>query len=109
MGKVGCLFIILRVDNSLRINGLAYVSIDRADLAYSSGNNNPAKSVIIINIEAVYLHCDKALTRSKLWDTSLKQKRSVLPSMSKMITDQVGDRSGVETHSQILERYKLKK
>ena len=49
---------------------------------------NP-KSCIVITVEEVFLHCAKALMRSKLWDETSKILRSDFPSMGKMINDQL--------------------
>ena len=105
-GRVGCLFMIPGVDETLRINGAAHLSIDPEDLRLSSGDKNPAKSVIIIDIEDVYLHCAKSMMRAKLWRSESIQNRDVLPSMGRMIADQVGDAGDVELNSEMLKRYR---
>jgi len=105
-GRVGCLFMIPGVDETLRINGTAHLSIDPEDLRLSSGDKNPAKSVIIIDIEDVYLHCAKSMMRAKLWRSESIQNRDVLPSMGRMIADQVGDVRDVESNSDMLKRYR---
>jgi len=105
-GRVGCLFMIPGVDETLRINGSAYLSVDPQDLQYSSGDKNPAKSVLIINIEDVYLHCAKSMMRAKLWHPQSIQQRDVLPSMGKMIADQVGDTDRIESNSEMIKRYR---
>jgi len=105
-GRVGCLFMIPGVDETLRINGAAHLSIDPEDLHLCSGDKNPAKSVIIIDIEDVYLHCAKSMMRAKLWRSESIQNRDVLPSMGRMIADQVGDVGDVESNSEMLKRYR---
>lgn len=104
-GRVACMFTIPGVDEVLRINGAAYLSINPEHLARYAKQKNPPKSVIIIDIEDVYLHCAKAIMRAKLWDANSIQARDVLPSMGKMIADQIGDKSPVETQQQMLDRY----
>ena len=46
------------------------------------------KSAILIDVAEVYLHCSKALIRSKLWQQDYRVERGVLPSMAQMIADQ---------------------
>ncbi len=104
--RVGCLFMIPGVDETLRINGSAYLSVSEEDLQYSCGDKNPPKSVIIIEIEEVFLHCAKSMMRSKLWCPESIQHRNVLPSMGQMIRDQVGDTGPVETQQEMVSRYK---
>ena len=104
-GKIACLFTIVGVDEVLRINGRAHISVCPERLKAHADQRNPPKSLIIIDIEDVYLHCAKALMRAKLWDADLIHNRDVLPSMGRMIADQIGDKSVVETQRQMIDRY----
>ncbi|EPJ50830.1 MAG: pyridoxamine 5'-phosphate oxidase-like FMN-binding protein [Osedax symbiont Rs2] len=104
-GQIGCLFMIPGIDETLRINGTAYLSVDPDDLRHSSTDKNPAKSVIRIAITEVFLHCAKSMMRSKLWHPQSLQQRDVLPSMGTMIADQTTTVAPVETQQQMLARY----
>ena len=104
-GQIGCLFMIPGIDETLRINGTAYLSVDPEDLRYSSGDKNPPKSVIRIVISEVFLHCAKSMMRSKLWHAQSLQQRDVLPSMGTMIADQTDTVAPVETRQQMLARF----
>lgn len=104
-GKVGCLFLIPGVDETLRINGDAKISVLPEHLSKFSSWNNPPQSCIEINIKEVFLHCAKALMRSKMWDVESQQERSVLPTMGKMINDQLSINEEPETQEQMVERY----
>jgi hypothetical protein len=46
-----------------------------------------------VAVEQAWLHCGKALIRSRLWDTEAKVKPDALPTLGKMFSDQV---SGVD-------------
>ena len=104
-GKVACLFTVAGVDEVLRINGNAHISVSPERLKVHADQRNPPKSIIVIDIEDVYLHCAKALMRAKLWDAGLIHYRDVMPSMGRMIADQIGDKSVVETQQQMIDRY----
>ena len=104
-GKIGCLFLVPGIDETLRINGNAYISVDPMDLTFYSGAKNMPKSVIIIEIQELYLHCAKSLMRSKLWHQGSIQDRDILPTMARMIADQVDDKSPLETQQQMIARY----
>ena len=52
---------------------------------------------IVIEIREAYLHCAKALKRSRLWDPESRVERGVLPSLGRMLLDQT--RSGEEIAS----------
>lgn len=104
---IGCLFMIPGIDETLRLNGRASISTDEALLKFTSKDRNPAKTVIKIQIDEVYLHCAKAMMRSKLWAEDTKFARDILPSMSRMIGDQVNDaEADDETQEQMIARYK---
>ncbi len=104
--KVGCLFIIPGVDETLRINGSASISTDENYLRMYPNEKNPPKCIIEIKVNEVYLHCAKAFMRSKLWAEESKIDRKSFPTMGEMINDQTGDQSEIETQETMIERYK---
>ena len=104
-GQVGCLFMIPGVDETLRINGEALLSTKVEYLALFNQENNPPQCVIEITISEVFLHCAKALMRSKLWQQDFKIERCELPTMGRMINDQIGESSEPESHSAMVTRY----
>ncbi|MEY4258995.1 MAG: hypothetical protein RJA56_1896, partial [Pseudomonadota bacterium] len=65
--------------------------------------------VIRVAVESVYLHCGKALMRSKLWDASRQVDREQLPSMTEMMRDQIrafkGEEVEAETQAEMMVRY----
>ena len=54
----------------------------------------------------MYLHCAKALMRSKLWNAESRVERTVLPTMGQMLNEQIGVQGPLETQEQMIERYK---
>ena len=63
------------------------------------------KVVIRIGVQEAYLHCAKALMRSKLWAPDSRVERSVLPTMGRMIHDQGRIEEAPETQEQMVARY----
>ncbi|MEE9320731.1 MAG: pyridoxamine 5'-phosphate oxidase family protein [Granulosicoccus sp.] len=104
--NVGCLFLIPGVNETLRINGRAEIRTDPKYLELFESYTNKPKSVIKIEVEELFLHCAKALMRSKLWGGENRIVRSEFPSMGQMISDQIGDTSEVESQETMVERYK---
>lgn len=104
-GRVGTLFLIPGIDETLRINGSASISTDPEYLKMFPDEQNPPKTSIVISVEEVFLHCAKALMRSKLWSPASQIERSSLPTMGQMLKDQL--RTNVETESQddMVKRY----
>jgi PPOX class probable FMN-dependent enzyme len=104
-GRLGLLFMIPGVDETLRINGAASLSDEPALLAPFAGRGRPPTLVIRVEVTQAYLHCAKALMRSSLWDPASRIERSRLPTMGQMIHDQIGDPSPPESQAEMLRRY----
>jgi uncharacterized protein len=104
-GRIGLLFLLPGVDESLRVNGRAVLSTADADLALCSDAKRRPKLVIRVTVEAVYLHCAKALMRSDLWNPARHINRQALPSLGEMLKDQIGGDMPAETQAEMLKRY----
>ena len=50
-----------------------------------------------MTVEEVFLHCAKALKRSKLWHDDYRQDRSQMPSIARIILDQTCETGVDET------------
>ena len=103
--KVGLLFLIPGLDETLRVNGSAVLSRADADIALCTDERRAPKLVIRIAVEAAYLHCAKAFMRSKLWDPSTHVDRAKLPNMGQMIRDHTGMEFPPETREEMMKRY----
>jgi PPOX class probable FMN-dependent enzyme len=104
-GRLGLLFMVPGVDETLRVNGDARLSTEPALLARFSEASKPPRLVVEVRVREAYLHCAKALMRSKLWDPTRHPPRSALPTMGEMLKDQIGDDAPAETQAQMLARY----
>lgn len=104
--QVGLMFMIPGVNEVLRVNGSAELR-DDADLTGRFVVQERApKLVILVKVTEAYLHCPKALMRSALWDSGKHVERSVLPSLSEMIRDQIAPGEAFEAPEAALARYK---
>jgi PPOX class probable FMN-dependent enzyme len=83
--RISLLFLIPGIGETLRVNGKAEISIEPELLASFAVEGKAPRSVILVTIEAAYVHCAKALMRSKLWDPSRHRERSELPSNGEMM------------------------
>ena len=105
-GRLGLLFMIPGVDETLRVNGRALLSTDPSLIEQAADERRRPVVVIQVQVEQAYLHCAKAFMRSRLWEPGARVERSVLPSMGRMIADQTGVAGGGdETQEQIRQRY----
>lgn len=102
--KIGLLFMIPGVDETLRVNGRARLATDPAALSPFAADVR-VRVVIEVTVVDAYLHCAKALMRSKLWHADHRVDRMLLPSMGEMLADQTGIQAAPETREAMLARY----
>ena len=87
--RVALLLFVPGVSETLRINGTAEISTAPELLGRWTVNERHPRSVLKVNVTEAYLHCAKALLRSKLWEEDYKVDRDALPSYAQMLKDQV--------------------
>lgn len=104
-GRLGLLFMVPGVDETLRVNGRASLDDAPALLARFADRARQPSLVIRLEVMQAYLHCAKALMRSALWDPASRIERARLPTMGRMIHDQIGDPSLPESQADMLLRY----
>ena len=86
---VGLLFLIPGFEETVRINGTARLSIDERLLSAMAAEGKNPRSVLVVKVSEAYMHCAKAFRRSRLWDPTAQVPRSVMPSLSAIIGDQL--------------------
>lgn len=96
--KIGMLFFVPGMNETLRINGEAEIHDDPELLAHFSDTPKQPITVVKITVTEAFLHCAKALMRSKLWDPAAQIDRKSFPTLGKIIKDQIGfgDGSGTQ-------------
>jgi uncharacterized protein len=87
---VGLLFFVPGICDTLRVNGRARLSTDEAVLDAATVNGARPKVAIVVDVEEVFLHCQKALRRAWLWDPAAWPDTTDLPSAGAMYRDQLG-------------------
>jgi PPOX class probable FMN-dependent enzyme len=95
--NVGLLFFIPGVTETLRVNGRARLSASRELLAPFEVRGRAPKAAIVVEVVEAFLHCSKALIRSRLWEEDAKVDRAVLPTLGRMIAEAVDRRAAEET------------
>ena len=104
-GRVGLLFMVPGVDETLRVNGTALLSRAPDDIARCTTERRAPVLVIRVTVEEAYLQCAKALMRSALWAPSSLVDRSVLPTAGEMLVDHTGVQTAPETAEDMRRRY----
>jgi PPOX class probable FMN-dependent enzyme len=87
-GKVGLLFMIPGVEETLRINGRAWLTREPALLEQLSARGKVPTLAIGVEVDEAFLHCAKAFKRSQLWDNATWPERTALPTLAEMVHDQ---------------------
>lgn len=83
--RIGLLFLIPGIGETLRVNGRAVLSRDQAlRESFTFAGKVPA-CVIVVAVERVYTQCQKAFVRSRLWDPATQISRSELPTMGEIL------------------------
>ena len=59
-------------------------------------------------VEQAWLHCGKAVIRSRLWDTEARAKPDALPTLGAMLADQVAGVDAAQTDTQLEDTNKNK-
>lgn len=104
---VGLLFFIPGVTETLRVNGRARVIAKTEILERLAVRGRAPKVAILVEVHEAFLHCSKALIRSRLWEEDAKVDRKALPTLGRMIADVVDRRTSAEQvaeYDQIIER-----
>ena len=107
--NVALIFLIPGINESLRVNGTAKIRKEPDLLLPSTMNGKAPKTVILVTVAEAFLHCAKALLRSKLWDSTVQVERAQFPSAGKIQAEQIGglDVAAIEAEIEELNRTRL--
>jgi PPOX class probable FMN-dependent enzyme len=104
---VGLLFLIPGMNETLRINGEGRLTADRELCERLAVEGKPALTVLLVKIQAVYLHCAKAFLRSELWAPQTWPDRAELPTLGQILRDQLAlAQSREELDASLAESYR---
>ena len=96
--RVALLFMIPGVGNTLRVNGRAHLSIAPDLLQSFAVEEKAPRSVAVIEVDAVYFQCARALVRSELWNPERHVDPKSLPSAGQILAALSNERVGGETY-----------
>lgn len=85
----GLIFLIPGREDTLRVNGRAWVVRDDDLLARLEAQGKRPSLAVGVEVEEVFLHCAKAFKRSRLWQPGTWPDPGVVASMAQMLVDQV--------------------
>lgn len=88
--QVGLIFLIPGMNDTLRVNGAVRLVRDADLLESLAYQGKPPKLAIVVDVQEVFIHCTKALVRSKLWLDENRIDRKELPSLAEILRDHAG-------------------
>lgn len=86
---VGLIFLIPGMNETLRINGTAKITADPALRERLAVDGKPPITVLVVSVEACYMHCAKAFMRSELWRPESWPDRTTMPTLGEILRDQL--------------------
>lgn len=106
--RVGLLFMIPGMNETLRVNGRGSIVTDPELLEPLAVQGKAPPSALLVEVEEAFLHCAKAFLRSKLWDPEAQVDRKRFPTLGRMIADQIADVDAEAADQRIEEAYREK-
>ncbi len=88
--KVSLIFFIPGITETLRVHGEAEIVLDKELLKFGKTGAKLPKTATLIKVTKAYMHCGKALIRSKLWDPERHIAKGVIPPFGLVVKEQAG-------------------
>jgi PPOX class probable FMN-dependent enzyme len=85
--KVGLIFLISGIKETLRVSGEAQIITDKKVLELLSHKERLPKLAMIVHVKEAFLHCAKCIIRSKLWVNIDEDVKRVAPTLAKSMVD----------------------
>lgn len=99
---VALIFLVPGRDESLRVNGTVTITTDPQTLTGLTADGKTPRSALRVHVEHAHFHCGKALIRSRLWaPPHVEENRKALPSLGKMLSDQVAGITAADSEARI--------
>ncbi|GAA4878383.1 pyridoxamine 5'-phosphate oxidase family protein [Paenibacillus vulneris] len=105
--NIGLIFLIPGLEETLRVNGKAYVIKDEALLNQMQAHGKAPLLGIGVEVEECYMHCAKAFKRSMLWNPESWLDKEQLPVPARILAKHTGSTEEQITRS-LDESYRLR-
>lgn len=106
--NVALIFFVPGRDDSVRVTGTARISTEPSVLSRLAANGKNPQSALSVTVTQAWLHCGKALIRSRLWNPDAKVHPDALPTLGKMLADQVAGADAAQTDARLEDANKNK-
>jgi PPOX class probable FMN-dependent enzyme len=88
--EIALIFLVPGINETVRVAGTARLSVDPALLDSMAVQGKAPKCAIVVSVRQAYMHCAKALIRSRLWEPDYVQPKGSFPNIARVISDQLG-------------------
>jgi len=85
--KVGLIFLVPGVRETLRVSGEAQIIKDQEILELLAHKNKLPKLAMIVHVKEAFMHCGKCVIRSNLWENLDINAERKVPTLAKSILD----------------------
>lgn len=96
--RVGLLFLLPGLGETLRVNGTGAVSVDPALLERFAVGGKAPRTVLVVRVTEVFFQCSRAVLRAGLWDPARHVDRVRLPTPGRILAALSGARVGGEAY-----------
>jgi PPOX class probable FMN-dependent enzyme len=86
---VGLIFLVPGREETLRVNGRAWISRDPELLARAVVQGKPPLFMLGVEVEECFMHCAKPFLRAQLWKAERWPPRDALPSLAHVLYEQI--------------------
>lgn len=87
--SIGLIFLVPGHRETLRVNGRAYLTEDANVLARLQVEGKTPQLAVIVDVDEAFVHCGRAIIRSRLWQSTSQSLAAEVPSMGDIVADQM--------------------
>jgi len=106
-GHIALIFIIPNVDETLRVNGRAFITSDPEFLATMAVQGKVPKLATVVEVDEVYMHCARAFLRSGMWKPETWPDPDSIPTLGAIWCEQKDMPAPDESGGKRQEEYRL--
>jgi uncharacterized protein len=98
---ISLIFFIPGRTGSMRIRGTARIIRDADRLRPLAAHGKSPSTGLVVAVELAWLHCGRALIRSRLWEPDARVAADALPTLGSMIAEEIGGIDPQETEARL--------
>jgi len=103
---IGLIFVVPAVEETVRVNGRAFLTDDPAMLESMQVQGKVPKLATVVEIDEVYVHCSRSFLRAGLWKTETWPDPDTIPTIGAMMAEQKGWEPPDESQGKRQEEYR---